>query len=203
VARILQRRGRILPLDRANIDTDLIIPSRFMKAVGRAALGEGAFEALRAEPGNVFDDPRRRGASILVTGANFGCGSSREHAVWALQQIGLEAVIAPSFGEIFEANALRNGLLAIRLPEDAIGHLLGMAPEDEVLVDIEAQLVIAPGGGSWHFALDPFRRQCLIEGLDDLAVTAAMEPQILDFERRARAESPWLFPPELAKEQKG
>ena len=201
--RAFQRRGRILPLDRANIDTDLIIPSRYMKAIKREALGAGAFEALRAEPGNVFDDPRRRGAAILIAGANFGCGSSREHAVWALQQIGLEAVIAPSFGEIFEANALRNGLLAIRLPEPAVNHLLGLAPEDEVLVDIEEQVVLAPGGDRWTFALDPFRRQCLIDGLDDLAFSAAMEPQILAYERRARAERPWLYSPMPIEEQRG
>ena len=201
MAGLRQRRGRILPLDRANIDTDLIIPSRFMKAVDRERLGAGAFEALRAEPGNVFADPRRRGASILVSGGNFGCGSSREHAVWALQQIGLDVVIAPSFGEIFEANALRNGLLAIRLPEAAVRALLAVPAEDEVLVDIEQQVVRAPGGECWTFVLDPFRRQCLIEGLDDLAVTAAMEPEILAYESRARAERPWLFPPVLNKEQ--
>jgi 3-isopropylmalate/(R)-2-methylmalate dehydratase small subunit len=191
----------VLPLDRDNVDTDLIIPSRYMKAVDRKALGEGAFEALRAEPGNLFDDPRRRGANILVTGANFGCGSSREHAVWALQEIGFEAVIATSFGEIFEGSALRNGLLAVRLPDTAVRTLLATTPDDEIIIDIEKQIVLSPGGKRWTFALDPFRRECLIRGLDDLAVTAAMEPQILEHEKRALAERPWLFPPVLAKEQ--
>ena len=199
-AAVLRIRGRAIPFGRPNVDTDLIIPSRYMKAVSREALGEGAFEALRAEPGNLFDDPRYRGAPILIAGANFGCGSSREHAVWALQEIGLRAIVAPSFGEIFEGNALRNGLAAVRLPEPVVSRLLALEPEDELLIDVVAQVVVAPGGGRLPFALDPFRRQCLIEGLDDIAVTAAMAPLIDAYEQRARNERPFLFPAALTKE---
>ena len=113
----LRITGPVIPFGRANVDTDLIIPASYMKTLTREGLGDGAFAALRGTPGNVFDDPCYRGAPILVAGANFGCGSSREHAVWALLQIGVEAVIAPSFGEIFETNALRNGLVPVTVAE--------------------------------------------------------------------------------------
>ena len=186
--------GAALPLARANVDTDLIIPARFMKTVTRKGLGEGAFEALRSEPGNPFDDPRYRGAPILVVGANFGCGSSREHAVWALQQIGVKAVIAPSFGEIFENNALRNGLVAVRLSDAAVERLLALGPGEQVTVDILDQVVIAPGGQRFPFPLDPFRKQCLVHGIDEIDATMELEPEIAAFEEQARRRRPWLVP---------
>jgi 3-isopropylmalate/(R)-2-methylmalate dehydratase small subunit len=190
----LRIRGAAIPLDRSNVDTDLIIPSRYMKAVTREALGAGVFEALRNDPANLFDDPRYRGAPILVAGANFGCGSSREHAVWALLQMGIEAVIAPSFGEIFEANALRNGLVAVRLPAQQVETLLRLAPGDTVTIDVEQEVVRTPGGEAWPFALDPFRKRCLVEGLDDIDITTRMEPEIAAFEARMFGEQPWLDP---------
>ncbi len=194
--------GAAIPLARSNVDTDLIIPSRYMKAVSRDALGPGAFEALRGDPANPFDDPRYRGAPILVAGANFGCGSSREHAVWALQRIGLEAVIAPSFGEIFEANALRNGLVAVRLPSQQVEALLRLGPDDRLTVHVEQEVVVTPAGEILPFSLDPFRKRCLVEGLDDIAVTAAMEPRIAAYEARAAAEQPWRVPGTTAEESK-
>ena len=193
--------GAVLPLDRDNVDTDLIIPSRYMKTLGREGLSEGAFAALRREPGNLFDDPRYRGAPILVAGANFGCGSSREHAVWALLQLGFQAVVAPSFGEIFETNALRNGLVAIRLPRLVVAHLLEQGPGERVAIDVAAQTVRLPDGELLQFALDPFRKHCLIEGVDDIAVTSGHEAEIAVYEERARRDRPWAFPPALAEEK--
>jgi 3-isopropylmalate/(R)-2-methylmalate dehydratase small subunit len=195
-------RGAAIPLARSNVDTDLIIPSRYMKAAGRDALGQGAFEALRGDPANPFDDARYRGAPILVAGGNFGCGSSREHAVWALQQIGLEAVIAPSFGEIFEANALRNGLVAVRLPPQQVEALLRLGADDRLTIHIDQEIVVTPAGEALSFTLDPFRKRCLIEGLDDIGLTAEMEPMIAAYEARASAERPWLTPQPTAEESK-
>ena len=182
--------GPVIPFGRANVDTDLIIPARYMRTTGRDGLGAGAFEALRGQPGNVFDDPYYRGAPILIAGANFGCGSSREHAVWALQQIGIEAVIAPSFGEIFETNALRNGLVAARLPAEKVEALLEIGPERHVTIDIVGERVIAPDG-EIEFRLDPFRKHCLVGGLDEIAVTQGYAAQIAAYEEKARRERPW------------
>jgi 3-isopropylmalate/(R)-2-methylmalate dehydratase small subunit len=138
----------------------------------------------------VFDDPGYRGAPILVAGANFGCGSSREHAVWALQQGGIEAVIAPSFGEIFEANALRNGLVAVRLPEEQVESLLELDPMHHVTIDVVAEIVIGPDG-EMPFRLDPFRKHCLVNGLDEIAVTLGDEDRISAYEEETRLERPW------------
>jgi 3-isopropylmalate/(R)-2-methylmalate dehydratase small subunit len=182
--------GPVIPFGRANVDTDLIIPARYMRTAGRDGLGAGAFEALRDTPGNVFDDPCYRGAPILVAGANFGCGSSREHAVWALQQIGVEAVVAPSFGEIFEANALRNGLVPVRLPEEAVEALLELGPQQHVTIDLVGERVLAPHG-EVEFHLDPFRKHCLINGLDEIAVTEGFEAEIAAYEEKAARERPW------------
>ena len=182
----------MIPLARADVDTDLIIPARFMKTVTRDGLGEGCFAALRGEAGNPFDDPRYRGARILAAGANFGCGSSREHAVWALQQIGIRAVLAPSFGEIFEGNALRNGLLAIRLPEAAIARLIESAGQVRVAIDVESESVTTSDGDWFAFELDPYRKHLLLGGLDDIEATLELEPRIAAHERRVRAERPWM-----------
>jgi 3-isopropylmalate/(R)-2-methylmalate dehydratase small subunit len=186
----LRITGPIIPFDRANVDTDLIIPARFMKTLTREGLGDGAFAALRGTPGNVFEHPWYLGAPILVAGSNFGCGSSREHAVWALQQIGIEVVIAPSFGEIFEANALRNGLLAVRVTEAEVEALLEIPPTSHVTIDIPAERVLMPGG-EIAFRLDPFRKHCLVNGLDEIAITEGFEPVIAAYEERVRCERPW------------
>ena len=187
-------RGAVLPLPRRNVDTDLIVPASYMKTVSRDGLGEGCFAALRGEPGNPFEDPRYARAPILAAGANFGCGSSREHAVWALQQIGIRAVLAPSFGEIFEGNALRNGLLAIRLPEAEVAALMEFDAAAHVTIDLAEQRLILPDGRALDFEIDPFRKRCLIEGLDDVAVTLELEPAIAAYEARATAERPWTLP---------
>jgi len=187
----LRITGPVIPFGRSNVDTDLIIPAHHMRATGREGLGAGLFEALRGQPGNVFDDPWYRGAPILVAGANFGCGSSREHAVWALQQAGIEAVVAPSFGEIFEANALRNGLVAVRLAAAEVEALLDLGPTQHVTIDVVGEMVIAPGG-EYPFRLDPFRKRCLVEGLDEIALTLEHEAEIEAFERRQAEERPWL-----------
>ena len=186
----LRITGPVIPFGRANVDTDLIIPALYMKTLTREGLGKGAFAALRGAPGNVFDDPWYRGAPILLAGANFGCGSSREHAVWALQQIGVEAVIAPSFGEIFEANALRNGLIAVRLPEDRVEALLELPPHQHLTIDVVGERVIGPDG-EIEFRLDPFRKHCLVNGLDEMAVTESYEIEIAAHEEKARRERPW------------
>jgi 3-isopropylmalate/(R)-2-methylmalate dehydratase small subunit len=186
----LRITGPAIPFGRANVDTDLIIPARYMRTTGRDGLGAGAFEALRGQPGNVFEDPCYRGAPILVSGANFGCGSSREHAVWALQQIGIEALIAPSFGEIFETNALRNGLVAIRLADEQVEALLEIDPMHHLTIDIVAETVIGPEE-EMPFRLDPFRKHCLVAGLDEIAVTEGYSTEIAAYEERARRERPW------------
>ena len=186
----LRITGPAIPFGRANVDTDLIIPARYMKTLTREGLGEGAFAALRGQPGNLFDDPWYRGAPILLAGGNFGCGSSREHAVWALMQIGIEAVIAPSFGEIFEANAMRNGLVAVRVPQEALERLLELGPQQHLTIDVLGERVIAPDG-EIEFRLDPFRKHCLVNGLDEIAVTEGFEAEILAYEKKARDQRPW------------
>ena len=188
----LRITGPAIPFGRANVDTDLIIPARYMRTTGRDGLGAGAFEPLHGQQGNVFDDPIYKDAPILVAGANFGCGSSREHAVWALQQIGIEAVIAPGFGEIFETNALKNGLLAIAVPEEAVEALLEMRPEQHLTIDLVAETIISPGGDI-AFRVDPFRKHCLINRLDEIAATADEEPAIRAYEARIRRQRPWMF----------
>ena len=179
--------GRAIALDRDNVDTDLIIPAEHLKAITRAGLGRFAFETLRSDPANIFDDPDFAGAPILVAGKNFGCGSSREHAAWALADLGIAAVIAPSFSDIFSANAYKNGIVAVALPPQAVDQLMFRARAGETIaVDLEAMTVTA-GNASFEFALDPFRRQCLIEGLDEIGLTLASESAIRAFEQRAIA----------------
>ena len=126
--------GRAIPFGRKNVDTDVIIPAHWLKTTSREGLGRGAFESVRAEPGNVFDDPAYAGAPILIAGDNFGCGSSREHAAWALLDMGVRAVIAPSFSDIFSGNAFKNGILAVELPQDQVDRLLAVAATDPVYI---------------------------------------------------------------------
>lgn len=187
--------GRAYPFGRANVDTDVIIPARWLKTITRAGLARGAFESVRAEPGNVFDDPRFAGAPVLIAGDNFGCGSSREHAAWALLDMGVTAVIAPSFSDIFAGNAFKNGILAVVLPQPAIDRLLAVAMTDPIAIDLEAQTVTTRFQDRFSFAIDPFRKRCLIEGTDEIALTLASASAIDDYEARTAAAQPWMRKP--------
>lgn len=184
--------GRAIPFGRANIDTDLIIPARWLKTISREGLGRGAFEAVREDPGNVFDRPEFAGAPILVAGDNFGCGSSREHAAWALGDMGVKAVIAPSFSDIFSGNAFKNGILTVILPAEAVDRLLAVAETDAIAIDLENQTVTTPFQDRFTFEIDPFRKHCLLEGLDEVGLTLAQDEAIAAYESRLAADRPWL-----------
>ena len=184
--------GRAIPFGRENVDTDLIIPARWLKTISREGLGAGAFEAVRAEPGNVFDQPEFAGAPILIAGDNFGCGSSREHAAWALLDMGVRAVIAPSFSDIFSGNAFKNGILTVVLPQEQVDRLLEVAASDPLAIDLEHQTVTTPFQDRYRFEIDPFRKQCLLEGLDEVGLTLARDEAIAGYEQRLAAERPWL-----------
>ena len=176
--------GRALPLDRANVDTDQIIPAHWLKRVERTGYGAGLFEAWRRDPAFVMNDPRYAGASILVAGANFGSGSSREHAVWALDEAGFRAVIAPRLADIFRTNCLKSGIVPAEIHGDAVARLLGLAlrdPRAEITVDVERRMVEAPGVHA-SFALDDHAQARLLEGLDDIAVTLTHADEITTYE---------------------
>ena len=183
--------GRAIPLGMKNVDTDVIIPAHWLKTISREGLGKGAFETIRAEPGNVFDDPRYASAKILIAGDNFGCGSSREHAAWALADMGIAAVIAPSFSDIFAGNAFKNGILAVELPRTAIDRLLEVAETDPIAVDLDSQTVTTPFQDRFRFEIDPFRKHCLVNGLDEIGLTLASSAAI------ARHEANNFFAPFL------
>ena len=184
--------GRAIPLGLSNIDTDIILPARYLKTITRKGLGRAAFEPLRAQPGNIFEDPRFLGANIIIAGENFGCGSSREHAAWALDDFGIEAVIAPSFSDIFASNAFKNGIVAVVLPQTVVDRLLEIAAVHPIHVDLEQQIVRTPVGYSFEFCLDPFRRHCLLHGLDEIGITLASNAAIAAFEQRTVEQQPWL-----------
>lgn len=184
--------GRAIPFGAKNVDTDVIIPSKWLKTITRNGLGRGAFETIRAEPGNLFDQPEFAGAPILIAGDNFGCGSSREHAAWALLDLGIKAVIAPSFSDIFSGNAFKNGILTVVLPQAAIDRLLEVAQTDPVHIDLEAQTVTTPFQDRFTFEIDPFRKDCLLGGLDEVGLTMQRDSAISKFENEARAAMPWL-----------
>jgi 3-isopropylmalate/(R)-2-methylmalate dehydratase small subunit len=184
--------GRAIPFGRKNIDTDLIIPARWLKTVTREGLGRGAFESVRAEPGSVFDRPEFADAPIIIAGDNFGCGSSREHAAWALLDMGIKAVIAPSFSDIFSGNAFKNGILTVVLPQDQVDRLLEVAQSDPISIDLEHQTVTTPFQDRFSFEIDPFRKTCLIEGLDEVGLTLARDAAIAGYEQRLREQKPWL-----------
>jgi len=176
--------GRALPLDRANVDTDQIIPAHWLKRVERTGYGAGLFEAWRRDPAFVMNDPRYAGASILVAGANFGSGSSREHAVWALDEAGFRAVIAPRLADIFRANCLKSGIVPAEIDGDAVARLLSLVvrdPRAEITVDVERRMVEAPGVHA-SFALDDHAQARLLEGLDDIAVTLTHADEITTYE---------------------
>jgi 3-isopropylmalate/(R)-2-methylmalate dehydratase small subunit len=184
--------GMAYPLGRPNVDTDIIIPAHWLKTISREGLGQGAFEAIRAEPGNVFDDARYTGAPILIAGENYGCGSSREHAAWAMLDMGIKAVIAPSFSDIHSGNAFKNGILTVVLPQEQVDRLLEVAAEHPIAIDLESQTVTTPYQDRFRFEIDPFRKDCLLRGLDEIGLTMAMDDAIAAHEERERAETPWV-----------
>ncbi|MGH3010788.1 MAG: 3-isopropylmalate dehydratase small subunit [Gaiellaceae bacterium] len=169
--------GRIAVLDRADVDTDQIVPKQFLKRIERTGFGEFLFFDWAKDPGFELSRPEAKGANILLTGRNFGCGSSREHAAWALQEHGFEVVVAPSFGDIFRTNSLKVGLLPVVLPEDEVKALMAKGSGTELTVDLEEQSI-----GPYRFELDAFERRRLLEGLDDIGLTLRHEDAIAAFE---------------------
>jgi 3-isopropylmalate/(R)-2-methylmalate dehydratase small subunit len=183
-------RGKILPLPRADVDTDQIIPAKYLKRIERTGFGEFAFDAWRKDPNFVLNDHRYDGAEILVTGPNFGCGSSREHAPWALQQMGLKAIVAPSFADIFRNNCAKIGLLTVELSQESIDRLIARAedsPGYEMEVDLETQTVSLGNGKSRRFEVDPFVKHCLLNGLDEIGLTLR-EADVIDAFESTRSE---------------
>jgi 3-isopropylmalate dehydratase small subunit len=186
--------GGAYPLGVKNVDTDMIIAAKWLKTISRSGLGKGAFEAMRQDPGNVFDDPAYAGSPILIAGDNFGCGSSREHAAWALADMGVKAVIAPSFSDIFSGNAFKNGILTVALSQDAIDRLLEVAKTDPIHIDLDSQTVTTPFQDRFAFEIDPFRKHCLLGGLDEIGLTLAESDTISAYEAKVGADRPWMSP---------
>jgi len=195
-------RGVAAPLPMINVDTDMIIPKQFLKTIKRTGLGKNLFDELRFEtdgrekPDFVLNQPAYRKAQILVAGENFGCGSSREHAPWALLDFGIRCVIATSFADIFYNNCFKNGILPIRLPQSDVGLLMDDAKRGSnaiVTVDLEKQEITGPDGGLIHFDIEPFRKHCLLNGLDDIGLTLEKAGDIDSFEQRDRLTRPWLY----------
>jgi len=204
-------KGIVAPLDRANVDTDMIIPKQFLKSIKRTGFGKNLFDELRyldegkpdqscegrpLNEGFVLNQARYAGSSVLLARQNFGCGSSREHAPWALDDYGFRAVIAPSFADIFFNNCFKNGLLPIVLTEDQVEQLFNEVEASEgyeLSVDLQNQTVTTPSGEAFSFEVDAFRKHCLLNGLDDIGVTLESEDAIKAYEARRRQETPWLF----------
>jgi 3-isopropylmalate/(R)-2-methylmalate dehydratase small subunit len=193
--------GVAAPLPMINVDTDMIIPKQFLKTTKRTGLGQALFHELRtssdgsANPDFVLNKPAYRNVKILVTGANFGCGSSREHAPWALLDFGIRCVIATSFADIFFNNCFKNGILPIVLPQEDVDKLMDDAERGAnaiISVDLEKQEIRGPDGGLVKFAIDPFRKKCLLNGWDDIGLTLRNEEKISAFESRQQAQAPWL-----------
>ena len=203
--------GLVAPMDRANVDTDLIIPKQFLKSIKRSGFGPNLFDELRyldeGQPGQdctarplnpdfPLNQPRYQGASILLARENFGCGSSREHAPWALEDFGLRCLIAPSYADIFYNNCFKNGVLPVTLDDAIVDRLFEQMYASEgyrLTVDLEQQEVRTPGGEAFSFEVDEFRRHCLLNGLDDIGLSLQSADAIRDYERRWREQSPWLF----------
>ena len=206
-----QHKGIVAPMDRANVDTDLIIPKQFLKSIKRTGFGQNLFDAARyldegqpdqdcserpLNPDFVLNQPRYRDASVLLARRNFGCGSSREHAPWALDDYGFRVIIAPSFADIFYNNCFKNGLLPIVLDEQIVDQLFRESEASEgyeLAVDLENKSVITPSGESFSFDVDDFRRHCLLNGLDDIGVTLENAELIKQYEDARRQSAPWLF----------
>jgi len=209
--KFVRREGLVAPMDRANVDTDAVIPKQYLKSLKRTGYGPNLFDEWRyldhGEPGMdhskrplnpdfVLNQPRYRGATVLLARENFGCGSSREHAPWALLQYGFQTVIAPSFADIFFNNSLKNGLLLIKLDAGIVDRLFKEAQGAEgyrLAVDLEAQSVATPGGESFKFDIDPFAKNCLLNGLDEIGMTLEHAGKIKAFEATHRKRQPWLF----------
>jgi len=203
--------GLVVPLDRANVDTDAIIPKQFLKSIKRSGFGPNAFDEWRyldhGEPGMdnakrqinpdfVLNQPRYQGAQILLARENFGCGSSREHAPWALEDYGFRAIIAPSFADIFFNNCFKNGLLPIRLDAEKVDALFKAVAANvgyKLVIDLEQQTISAPDGAVYKFEVEAFRKHCLLNGLDDIGLTLQHVEEIKVYEAKQRAAQPWLF----------
>jgi len=193
--------GVAAPLPMINVDTDKIIPKQYLKTIERTGLGKALFDELRynadgsEKPEFVLNQPAYRKAEILVAGENFGCGSSREHAPWALLDFGIRAVIAPSFADIFHSNCFKNGILPIALPAETVAQLMDDARKGSnarLTIDLASQTVTRPDGQVVHFEIDQFRKHCLLDGLDDIGLTLKKESAIAKFEDRRKQAQPWL-----------
>ena len=203
-------KGLVAPMDRENVDTDAIIPKQFLKSIRKTGFGVNLFDAWRyldpgfpgqdpnsrkPNPDFVLNQPRYLGASILLARKNFGCGSSREHAPWALDQYGFRAIIAPSYADIFFDNSFKNGLLPIVLGEQQVAQLFDEAlafPGYQLMIDLDRQTIVKPQGQELAFDVQPFRKYCLLNGFDDIALTLRQKDKITAFERRRLAQKPWL-----------
>lgn len=204
-------KALVAPLDRANVDTDAIIPKQFLKSIKRSGFGPNLFDEWRyldhGEPGQdnsgrplnhdfVLNQPRYQGAQILLTRENFGCGSSREHAPWALLDYGFRAIIAPSFADIFENNCYKNGLLPIKLDSTQVDSLFEQVyatPGFQLGIDLASQTISVPNGTTYSFEIEPFRKYCLLNGLDDIGLTLRHVDKIRAYEDKRRVDAPWLF----------
>ncbi|WP_396586708.1 3-isopropylmalate dehydratase small subunit [Bermanella sp. R86510] len=207
----VKKAGVVAPVDRANVDTDMIIPKQFLKSIKRSGFGPNLFDELRyldegqpdadnsqrpINPDFVLNKERYKGATVLLARENFGCGSSREHAPWALEDFGFRTIIAPSFADIFFNNCFKNGLLPISLDEKTVDELfkeVESTPGYELTIDLENQKIIKPNGESIAFEVDGFRKHCLLEGLDDIGLTLKDAEDIKTYEDNRRQTSPWLF----------
>lgn len=204
-------QGIVIPLDRPNVDTDAIIPKQFLKSIQRSGFGPNLFDEWRyldlGEPGKscenrplntefVLNQPRYQGGTILLARENFGCGSSREHAVWALDDFGIRVVIAPSFADIFFSNTSKNGILAIKLEESVVADLFTQVDSQEgyqLTVDLPKQTISTPNGDTISFDIDPFKKHCLLNGLDDIGLTLQHADDISAYEQKRKQQAPWLF----------
>ena len=195
-------RGVAAPLPMINVDTDMIIPKQFLKTIKRTGLGKNLFDELRYEmdgkekPDFVLNQPTYRKAQILVAGENFGCGSSREHAPWALLDFGIRCIIAPSFADIFYNNCFKNGILPIKLPQSEVDKMMDDARRGSnaiITIDLAKQEITGPDGGHLHFEIDAFRKHCLLNGLDDIGLTLEKAASIDSFEARDRMARPWMW----------
>ena len=209
--KFVRKEGLVAPLDRANVDTDAIIPKQFLKSIKRTGFGPNLFDEWRyldrGEPDSdntgrplnadfVLNRKRFEGATVLLARENFGCGSSREHAPWALQQFGIQTIIAPSFADIFYNNSLKNGLLLITLDPKIVDKLFRDTEASEgyrLAIDLEQQTVSTPSGDSYAFDIDPHRKHCMLNGLDDIGLTLAHADEIRAFEAKHKTAQPWLF----------
>lgn len=206
-----QLTATVAPMDRVNVDTDMIIPKNFLKSIKRSGFGKNLFDELRyldegqpdqdcsqrpINPEFPLNFPRYQGAQILLTRSNFGCGSSREHAPWALEDYGFRCIIAPSYADIFYNNSFKNGLLPIVLPEDVVERLFQRLYANEgyqLAVDLDAQTVTTPEKDIFHFSIDAFRKHCLLNGLDDIGLTLENKADIEAYEVKAKQQTPWVF----------